>query len=212
MRATQHDERRTRTRRRRGIGIAVSLVAVVATVSACSSAVGGSNQSVARPGNAKNPGVFTGRPSARPGAAPPPSSGSRVSSSAAESAGHGTTVTTSSVGGLGTVLVAGNGRPVYLRTKDRGTRSTCYGPCARSWPPVTSATSPHATGGADASRLGTTTRRNGQRQVTYAGHPLYYHRGESRRSPRAKGEGLTRFGGTWYAVSPRGTRVRKPGS
>ncbi|MGI5231829.1 hypothetical protein [Actinoallomurus sp. CA-142502] len=36
---------------------------------------------------------------------------------------------------LGKILVDGQGRTLYLFEADKGTKSTCYGACARAWPP-----------------------------------------------------------------------------
>ena len=36
---------------------------------------------------------------------------------------------------LGTVLVDGQGRTLYLFEQDKGPTSTCYGACASAWPP-----------------------------------------------------------------------------
>ena len=35
---------------------------------------------------------------------------------------------------VGKVLVAANGRTLYLFTADKGKKSTCYGQCASFWP------------------------------------------------------------------------------
>jgi predicted lipoprotein with Yx(FWY)xxD motif len=37
---------------------------------------------------------------------------------------------------LGTVLVDGKGRTLYLFEKDKGSASSCYGACASVWPPA----------------------------------------------------------------------------
>jgi predicted lipoprotein with Yx(FWY)xxD motif len=211
MSARQQDARPARGRRRRGIGAAASLVVLAAAVGACSSNVGGGQESVARPGNAKGKGIITGSPGAQFPPSFSSSSPAPSSSSAAGSTGRATTISAGSVGRLGVALRDGQGRPVYLFTKDRDQHSTCYGSCAQVWLPVTAGGTPHATGRAKSSLLGTTTRHDGQKQVTYAGHPLYYHGSRERQSSGAKGEGLSQFGGAWYAVSPRGTAVHKPG-
>jgi predicted lipoprotein with Yx(FWY)xxD motif len=212
MSARQADARPARVRRRRGIGAAASLVVVAAVASACSSNVGGSEAAAARPGNAKGKGIITGAPGATfppsfSSSSPAPSSSSPPGSTSRA----GRTISAASVGRLGRVLRDGSGRPVYLFTKDRDQHSTCYGSCAKVWLPVTTGGRPHATGRAKSSLLGTTTRHDGQKQVTYAGHPLYYHGSAEHQSTGAKGGGQSQFGGTWYAVSPRGTAVRKPG-
>src|SRR3954464_12747037 len=72
----------------------------------------------------------------------------------------------------GRVIVAANGRTLYLFTADKGKTSACYGQCASYWPPLI-AQKPTAGAGLKASLLGTTKRRDGKLQVTYGGHPLY---------------------------------------
>src|SRR5439155_23295538 len=74
---------------------------------------------------------------------------------------------------VGKVLVAANGRTLYLFTADKGKRSTCYGQCAGYWPPLL-ASKPSVGTGLKSSMLGTTKRKDGKLQVTYGGHPLYY--------------------------------------
>ena len=58
---------------------------------------------------------------------------------------------------------------------DERNRSRCYGECARLWPPVYTKGAPQAGAGVRKSLLGTTRRRDGRRQVTYRGRPLYYY-------------------------------------
>ncbi|MEA2313103.1 MAG: hypothetical protein QOE28_3071, partial [Solirubrobacteraceae bacterium] len=67
---------------------------------------------------------------------------------------------------------------------------------------------PTATGGVHASRLGTTRRSNGSRQVTYAGHPLYTFLGDSAPG-QTNGQGLNAFGATWHVVAPSGHTITK---
>ena len=47
--------------------------------------------------------------------------------------------------------------------------------------------------------------------MTYAGHPLYWFSGDTAAGDTS-GEGLTDFGGAWYAVSPAGKAVEEQGS
>jgi predicted lipoprotein with Yx(FWY)xxD motif len=97
------------------------------------------------------------------------------------------------------VLVAANGRTLYLFTADRGKRSTCYGQCAGYWPPLF-AGKPTVGAGLKASMLGTTKRRDGKLQVTYAGHPLYSF-AQDKKAGQVNGQGFVHFGGTWWVVS-----------
>ena len=102
-------------------------------------------------------------------------------------------------GGQGIWLTNSSGRALYAYTKDKGTTSVCYGECATAWPPLL------ATGAVTISGkftvphdLGTTTRTDGSKQVTYGGHPLYYFAGDSA-AGQTKGQGL---GGVWFLVGP----------
>ena len=69
-------------------------------------------------------------------------------------------------------------RDLYLFDADKGKSSTCYGGCAKAWPPFLTKGKPSAGPGVNARLLGTTKRRDGSLQVTYAGHPLYYYEGD----------------------------------
>ena len=96
------------------------------------------------------------------------------------------------------------GRTLYMSTHDRRSKSTCYGKCARAWPPLVTRGKPRAAMGARSALLGTSMRRDGRRQVTYHGHPLYYFDRGQEGGPDA-GAGLTPSAGA-------GTRSRQPGS
>jgi predicted lipoprotein with Yx(FWY)xxD motif len=121
-------------------------------------------------------------------------------------AARGETITLKKVGKLGKILTDREGHVVYLFEKDRNGKSACYGSCARFWPPVSTKGKPIAAGGVNASKLGTTKRRNGTSQVTYAGHPLYYFKGDTKPS-QANGEGSKAFGAEWYVLNARGRKV-----
>jgi predicted lipoprotein with Yx(FWY)xxD motif len=110
---------------------------------------------------------------------------------------------------LGEILVNSQGRTLYLFQKDSGTTSTCTGACASNWPPLRVNGKPTVGSGADASVVGTSARPDGTQQVTYDGHPLYLFVGD-KNSGDTNGEGLTAFGGSWYAVSPAGNEVSGP--
>jgi predicted lipoprotein with Yx(FWY)xxD motif len=136
------------------------------------------------------------------------STGAAASSPAggAASAGSGSTVITTASTSAGTVLTDGSGRAVYLWVKDTGDASACTGACAGAWPPVPATGTVTATGSATASDLGTTTRSDGTKQVTYDGHPLYYFAGDSGPGT-ASGQGSDGFGAKWWLVSPSGSDV-----
>ena len=108
--------------------------------------------------------------------------------------------------GLGRILVDSHGRTLYLFAKDRHGKSTCYGLCAGYWPALTTKGKPKAISGARKALLGTTRRKDGRKQVTYRGHPLYRFSGDTG-AGQTSGEGLTDFGGGWWAVSPAGSKI-----
>ncbi len=104
---------------------------------------------------------------------------------------------------LGPVLVDSKGFTVYDFHKDKGTKSACYGACAKGWPPLTTSGAPQAMSGAEASKLGTTERSDGTMQVTYAGHPLYTFV-EDTKPGDTKGNDVSAFGAQWYALKSSG--------
>jgi predicted lipoprotein with Yx(FWY)xxD motif len=107
---------------------------------------------------------------------------------------------------LGTILAAGPKHlTVYLFEADKGS-SSCAGACAQAWPPVTTDGAPKATGSASAADLGTITRPDGTKQVTYKGHPLYYFIKDGD-SGDAYGQGSKAFGASWYVLAPSGIKV-----
>ena len=107
---------------------------------------------------------------------------------------------------LGKILVNSRGQTLYLFKKDSGKKSKCFGACASAWPPLRASGKPTVGSGAHASMVGTTARSDGARQVTYNGHPVYLF-SDDQRPGDTNGEGLTAFGGRWYAVSPAGNQV-----
>jgi predicted lipoprotein with Yx(FWY)xxD motif len=145
--------------------------------------------------------------------------GSSTSSSSGSAAGDGapaagsaggsgaTSVVGTKTGSLGTFLVDGKGRALYLWEADHGSTSTCTGACAQAWPPLTITGPPKASGAVRGSLLGTTKRADGSREVTYAGHPLYLFAGDSR-AGQTTGEGSNGFGAPWWVVTPAGKALQ----
>jgi predicted lipoprotein with Yx(FWY)xxD motif len=92
------------------------------------------------------------------------------------------TATTIALGNskLGQILVDSQGRSLYLFEADTGATSTCTSAgCVAEWPPFTATGTPRVGTGLAANQLGTTTRPDGNQQVTYSGHPLYYFAGDT---------------------------------
>jgi predicted lipoprotein with Yx(FWY)xxD motif len=107
---------------------------------------------------------------------------------------------------LGRILVDGAGRTLYLFEKDTSTASTCDGDCASFWPPFTTTGTPQAGEGASAGEVGTTKRTDGETEVTYRGHPLYYYVGDTKPGDTT-GQGLDLFGAEWNVLSPAGRKI-----
>ena len=107
----------------------------------------------------------------------------------------------------GKVLFDGRGFVLYAFTRDHR-RSACYGACTKAWPPYFAPRGRLSVdAGAKRSLLGTVRRRDGRRQVTYAGRPLYYYVGD--RSPgQILCQNVVEYGGTWLIVRPSGRLVR----
>ena len=108
---------------------------------------------------------------------------------------------------FGEILFDGRGYVLYAFTRDPRGKSVCRGACTRAWPPFVIRSRPRAGAGAAAARLGTTKRRDGSLQVTYAGRPLYYYVGD-RRPGQILCQNATEFGGTWLVLRPSGRLVR----
>ena len=130
------------------------------------------------------------------------------SSSASASASATLSVKTAS---LGQFLTDGSGKTLYLFEADKTSQSTCSGACAGAWPPFMASGSVTASSGVDQSKVGTTTRSDGSKQVTYNSHPLYYFIGDVSAGD-TNGQGKNAFGAEWYVVSPSGDKVEKSGS
>ena len=138
-------------------------------------------------------------------AAAAPASSAPAAGSPASASATGTVITTEA-GSAGAFLTSGSGRTVYLWAKDGMNMSACSGACAAAWPPVPATGKLTATGGAKASDLGTITRSDGTKQVTYDGHPLYYFVGDSG-AGQTNGQGSDNFGAKWWLVSPSGAQI-----
>ena len=103
---------------------------------------------------------------------------------------------------LGQVLADGEGRTLYVFTRDTPGVSNCTGGCLQLWPrhapPAVVAGE-----GVDEEALGTITV-DGVQQVTIDGMPLYRYADDTEPGD-VNGQGV---GGTWFAVRPDGEPVR----
>jgi predicted lipoprotein with Yx(FWY)xxD motif len=109
----------------------------------------------------------------------------------------------------GTLISGENNRTLYVLTADEKSTSaheklsTCYTGCAAVWPPVLASGTPAVAGKANASMLGLTTRRDGTKQVTYNGLPLYYYAADTKPG-QATGNHLKDSFGLWIGMLPSG--------
>jgi predicted lipoprotein with Yx(FWY)xxD motif len=140
------------------------------------------------------------------------SSGSHSSAAAPASNTSVGTVAIGTAKGLGaTYLTGASGRSVYLWVADTSDKSNCASACVKAWPPVLTKSAPTASAGVQASDLGTITRSNGAKQVTYKGHPLYYYVGDSH-SGTWTGQGSNSFGAKWWLVNASGSPITSTAS
>jgi predicted lipoprotein with Yx(FWY)xxD motif len=134
------------------------------------------------------------------------SSGGSSTTSSTGAAGSGGAVVKVAKTSLGSVLETSNGRVIYLLTADKSAASSCTGGCLQLWPPVTAvSTAPSAPG--VSAKLAVLERPDGTRQLTVAGHPAYTYAADTA-AGQTSGQGITSYGGTWWALSPAGAAVK----
>ena len=104
---------------------------------------------------------------------------------------------------FGNVIFASNGNVVYMFGRDKTATSTCYGICAKAWPPVLTKAAPSVGPGLNASLLGTTKRKDGSLQVTYNHHPLYFYSADTH--GKIMCQHAVMHGGIWLVLKANGT-------
>ena len=102
----------------------------------------------------------------------------------------------------GQMLFDARGQAIYLFDVETPNTAGCYDECAVAWPPVLTKGLPVAGDGVRAGLLSTIKRRDGSRQVTYDGHPLYFYAHEGPGQVLCHDVFLN--GGNWYVVQPDG--------
>ena len=142
-------------------------------------------------------------------AAPTPVGGGASDGGASDGGRAASTVTVraEAVKGGGSVVTDGTGATLYRYDKDRPnpSRWTCAGACVKTWIPVIVSDSVQ-TVGVEKSLLGTV-HRNGRKQLTLGGWPLYRYVGDTG-AGQLNGQGK---GGQWYAVTPAGGKAAVTG-
>ncbi len=107
---------------------------------------------------------------------------------------------------FGQILFDSKRQAIYIFERDEKSKSNCYGDCAEAWPPVFTEGEPRAGKGVDRSLLGTTKRRDGKLQITYADKPLYYYAHEGPGEVKCHNVNLN--GGFWWVLGPDGERLQ----
>jgi predicted lipoprotein with Yx(FWY)xxD motif len=132
-----------------------------------------------------------------------PAAGSSTTPSPAGSASGLHVASTS----LGKVLVDAKGMTVYMLTADSSGHSTCSAACLQYWPPV----APGAAASTVTAKVASTTTTGGSKIATAGGWPVYTFI-QDQKPGDVTGEGISNFGGVWYAVSPSGQPVKAAGA
>ena len=179
---------------------AFALGATASAVAAIFAGCGGS-------GSSSSKTSASATPSGAAQTSPAYATATSTSTSASTSASTGAVLISTKHDKLGTILAAGPKQlTVYMFEADKGAQSSCTGACTRVWPPVTTNGAAKSGGSAVAADLGTITRSDGAKQVTYKGHPLYMFARDGDKGD-AYGQGVNGFGASWYVLSPSGGKV-----
>lgn len=101
--------------------------------------------------------------------------------------------------GVDMVLISKHNFTLYEFSRDKNGKSSCYGACAKAWPPLLTKERPTVSYGAYGDFAHMTERRGGTNQVVYEGHPAYFYSGDKLKY-ETNGEGVKAFGGTWRAI------------
>jgi len=182
----------------------LALLAVLAAMALAVAGCGGGSSSTSESSNASAKESASGESSSGYGNRYGASNENEDASSESAGAESGAAVVSlGNVQKLGMVLVDSNDMTLYDFHKDKGTTSSCYGPCAEGWPPLLTEGEATVGNGASSSQLGTTERKDGTTQVTYAGHPLYTFV-EDKKPGEANGNDISAFGAQWYALKGNG--------
>jgi predicted lipoprotein with Yx(FWY)xxD motif len=129
------------------------------------------------------------------------------SSSSKPAASTSSTVSTKD-SSAGAVLAGQDGKTLYLFEADKNGKPTCSGDCAAAWPPAIATGNVTVSGDADKSKVGSV---SGTKQITYAGHPLYYYVKDTD-AEDVYGNGVEAFGAEWYALTPSGANAEESSS
>jgi predicted lipoprotein with Yx(FWY)xxD motif len=183
----------TTTRNRRS---ASAIAAIAFLMAACGSAGAGSTPTA---------GAVATQSPASPAATAPAASGPAASAPGASEAAEAYEVELGDKASLGKFLTGEDGKTLYMFTPDADGKSACNTGCVDSWPPFTLDDGETVKGGDGVTgAFATITRDDGGKQVTYAGHPLYYFSGDQAKGD-TNGQGLN---GKWYVLGADGNPIK----
>jgi predicted lipoprotein with Yx(FWY)xxD motif len=109
---------------------------------------------------------------------------------------------------VGTILVDGKGRTIYIFAADSKGKSACNAACLEYWPAVIAPASLPTSVAGVTGKLGVLKRAGGVRQLTINGWPLYTYKGDAS-TGAISGQGVNASGAKWWVVSPSGARITK---
>ncbi|HUK70521.1 MAG TPA: hypothetical protein VLW50_17475 [Streptosporangiaceae bacterium] len=123
----------------------------------------------------------------------------------------GITITTRVLPTAGRILIAGNGRTLYVYTHDRRRSVTCTpaDDCTKAWPPLLAGPGARAVAGPGVRNPlidADNSAADGGRVITYNGWPLYFFIGDNGPG-QDNGQGQ---GHDWYVISPSGQVIGAP--
>jgi predicted lipoprotein with Yx(FWY)xxD motif len=152
--------------------------------------------------------------SSKAATAPPTTGASAQAVSGTSASNASVTLSTADIPGVGTVLVNGDGRTLYILASEKGGTVNCTatGGCTKVWPAAvlpTGMSKGIAGTGVQASLLGSVMSPAGDERLTYGGWPLYTFIGD-KKAGDATGQNLTDSYGLWEALSPSGNPVTTP--
>ena len=105
----------------------------------------------------------------------------------------------------GLYLADSSGRALYVLAQDPKGTTSCYDACASVWPPffASGGVPTAASSAVKQALLSTIARRDGEIQVAYDGHALYYYQGDDGRG-QTNGHHVQYTWGEWWLMSPDG--------
>src|SRR5664279_3401190 len=197
--------------------LAATIAAAAMLLAACGGSSSTATSSSSTPSSSAPAASSSAAASSSKSASPSSAAASSKASGAAASSGAasggataaGPAVVGTTTGALGTYLVDGAGKTLYMFDTDQtapGT-STCYNACATAWPPLETKGAATVTGTAAADKLSTITRTDGSTQVVYGEYPLYYWAKDTA-AGQTTGQGVA---GTWWVVGIDGEPIKTAG-